>query len=357
MEQDKYNLVRQIITSPAFQSYDKEQQNEVLEQIISTGEISRDHVMTIYNNRSVSYLERLPYNVFLNVIINGEITGKSLIDLCNSSPLINQQCNKPFKLENSDQAVPQYLFVLLLQKIGVNYEEVKQKKPNISPRDVYFYYTVGDGVSYRRLTDKLVYIDENYNEDWVDVENLFELLYEDDSGKPAFLKHITITNNSVEYNRFLYASREVYAAQDPFDNELLSDLDEAAERLDMTTERLLYGAYHRKHYEDREKKFHQLFPGVDFTFENYMEIVQNYPEYFRQFLLSIPDISDHYTLFNEIGNIVNNINQHMEEDENVDRSKLLDDQDIEYLIRLHLRILSGELNISTKFKIDDLIPQ
>jgi len=356
MAQNNLDFVRMIITSSRFQAQSKTQQREVLEQIIATGEASRDDVVKIYNgnnNNDFAYLESLPYNVFLNVIINGDISGQSLINLCNTSNLINQQCNKPFKVEDTGETIPQYLFLLLLKKLGIDYDQIRQRIPDLSPRDLYFYYTVGDGLSYRRLNDKLVYIAENYNEDWLDVKDLYELLYEDDAGKPAFLKHITITNNSVEYNRFLYAAREVYAAQDPFDNELLSDLDEAAERLDMTTERLLYGAYHRKHYG--EKEFHQLFPGVEFTFENYMEIVQNYPEYFRQFLLSIPDISDHSYLFINIKDIINNINEYIEEDENVDRSKLLDDQDIEYLIRLHLRILSGELTIATKFRINDLI--
>jgi hypothetical protein len=364
MEQDKSGLLRQIITSPLFQSSNRQEQASMINQIIETGEVSKDDVMAIYNDiNNIPYLEQLPYNVFLNVVINGGITGKELISLCNSSSKIKQQCNKPFKLEDTGETIPEYLFYLLLKHEDIDYDQVKLRRPNLSPRDVYFYYTVGDGVSYYRLDSKIAYMVDLFGNPDYTPNNLFELLYSDDDNKLGFLRWMVQRHDSFEYKRFDWTIGVIYRISEDFEDLLfekggLYDIDKMSDELGLTPEELLDNNYDDELIDsDRMASFKELFPGIEFTLENYIEIVRNYPEYFRQYLLTIPNITDHKSLLQRAEIVVNNINHAIDVATNYNNnsSKLLDRQDIEYLIRLHLRVLNGELKINTKFDLNQLL--
>ena len=360
---DKLKLVRQIIISPAFQTSSKEQQKEILEQIIETGEISSDDIIEIYNTNlpGVSYLESLPYNVFLGVFINGDIAGKDLINLCNSSNLINQQCNKPFKVEDTGETIPQYLFVLLLQKMGVDYYQVRQRRPNLSPRDIYLYYFVGDGVRFRRLDDKLKYITSILDEESFMPKNLFDLLYDENGEQPGFLNTLFGYHRSLQFKKVQYVLETINNIIEDFldvlgDIPALSEIDDIAKRLGQTSEELLTPWFELDLVNNRRMDgFHHLFPNYEFTLENYIKISSNYLENFRQDLLSHPAASDYNTLFGIAENTANHINKYIGHSDNLDLSKLFDHQDVEYIIKLHMRILSGELKINTPLQIDDLL--
>jgi len=367
MAENKLNSVNEIIESPKFKSYDKTQQNEVLEEIIATGEATRHDVMLIYNNSiiDIPYLERLPYNVFLNIVINGRITGKELISLCNSSKLIQQQCNKPFTVEDTGETIPEYLFFLLLKDTAIDYDKIRQRRPNLSPRDVYFYYMVGDGVSYYRLDDKISYLVDMFGNPDYAPNDLFELLYGDNgNGNLGFLKWMVQRQDSFEYKRFGWIIGIIRQIFEDFGDLLLNeagslyDIDKISNQLGLTPEELLLNNYDEDLVNrDRITSFKELFPGIEFNLENYIEIVRNYPEYFRQYLLTIPKMADHETLLEKVAVVVNNINHAIgvASDYNYDKSKLLDSQDIEYLIRLHLRVLNDELKINTKFDLNQLL--
>jgi hypothetical protein len=140
---DKLNLVREILRSAIFQSKTLDEQQIVLDQIIATGEVSRKDVFqlikesmhqqpTVNNNeqltiepRQITYLENLPYEVFLNIIISGKLEGRDLIRLCNSSSLINEKCNRSLTVEGSNMEggavteIPQFMFFQLLRRMGV----------------------------------------------------------------------------------------------------------------------------------------------------------------------------------------------------------------------------------------------
>jgi hypothetical protein len=365
MDQDKLNSVKEIIESPKFKSYDKTQQNEVLEEIIATGEVPRHDVMVIYNGSiiDIPYLERLPYTVFLNVVINGRIAGKELISLCNSSKLIQQQCNKPFTVEDTRETIPEYLFFLLLKDTAIDYNKIRQRRPNLSPRDVYFYYTVGDGVSYYRLDDKISYLVDMFGNEEYAPNDLFELLYGDEDGNLGFLRWMVQQLNLFEYKRFDWIIGIIYQIFKEFEDILLEkgglyDIDKMSNELGLTPEELLLNNYDQDLVNpDRMASFKELFPGIEFNLENYIEIVRNYPEYYRHYLLTIPKITDHQTLLGKAEILVDNINRSIQttSNYNYDKSKLLDSQDIEYLIRLHLRVLNGELKINTKFDLNQLL--
>jgi predicted transcriptional regulator len=87
----------------------------------------------LYNEaQGLSQLEALPYDVFVNVVLSGNLRGNELLDLCNSSPVLKEYCNRSVILPDG-QKISQYLFRQLIQKEnpGHVYEEGDK------PRKVY----------------------------------------------------------------------------------------------------------------------------------------------------------------------------------------------------------------------------
>jgi alpha-tubulin suppressor-like RCC1 family protein len=157
MENPAFTLVRQILTSPLFLTKTTLEQRAILEQVIETGEITREDVFYLINavndeltlqqdqDRVRVLLTSLDYNTFLKLVLDNNIEGRQLIALCNTSRKINDYCNRSFQLLNN-QGVPidkpqeQYLFRLLLDKMKVRIPFGK------FPRNVYIERIVGGRV-------------------------------------------------------------------------------------------------------------------------------------------------------------------------------------------------------------------
>jgi hypothetical protein len=73
--------------------------------------------------------EHLPYDLFVQLVLNNHIRGKDLANLCASSPVINRYCNR----DNQD------LFRrLILQQYGYDYNIMESE---YTPREMYNYLT------------------------------------------------------------------------------------------------------------------------------------------------------------------------------------------------------------------------
>jgi hypothetical protein len=364
--------VKDIIRSSRFQLSSESEQQKFLNQIVTTGEVSIEDVMSIYNN---VYLETLPYNVFLNIILNGDISGINLLNLCNSSPLINNQCNKSFKSEDTGETIPQYLFVLLLRKAGINYEQIIKRKPNLLPRNVYYYYFVGDGVRFNRLKDKLIYMAVILKQDTFIPDNLYDLLYnnnEFEKGTRFFKDLLNVKLKNLE--RFNYSNYILQDVENEFQDEFLdpeqsstslTQIAEIEEKTGIAAKELLLDSFKSDSKNPHNiKRFHLLFPGSEFTLQNYVTIVRNNQEYFRRYLLGIPGIADYDKLLKTAQEAVNTYIEYIISSKyvsidhpklpDIDHSKLLDNDDIIYIIKLHMRVLRGELKLNTPFQIDQL---
>ena len=134
-----------------------------------------------------SMLERLPYDVFMNVIQTSDMTGKDLIHLCNSSPFLNEYCNRSLVLPNGDK-LNQYLFRILLQnKYNINLPS------EANPREEYRRVVIGDALLFRKLKEILEVIGSGYDplpDTLYKPYNLYQLF--------SFFDIIKTLNNAVE---------------------------------------------------------------------------------------------------------------------------------------------------------------
>jgi alpha-tubulin suppressor-like RCC1 family protein len=161
-----FDFVRKILKSPIFHALPFEEKTKTLEKILLTGEITKENLSFLINEalqqqnsdskinklkedsdtvKLLPVLERFDYNTFLNFILRGEIKGKDLLNLCNSSKKFNDYCNKDFDREDKDGNIvkveTQYLFRLLLNKIGVRFIPF-----NKTPKQFYIERLIGGNV-------------------------------------------------------------------------------------------------------------------------------------------------------------------------------------------------------------------
>src|SRR5579885_675887 len=152
-KEQSFNLVRSILSSSIFHSQSLEQRTNILNQIVATGEITREELFNLINETlqqktkeirnplldNNQFIERLDYNVFVNFVTKENIQGKNLIYLCNSSQKLNGFCNKALILPNGN-ILDQYLFRLLLDKKGI------RLLPGQIPRQIYKQKVIGGKV-------------------------------------------------------------------------------------------------------------------------------------------------------------------------------------------------------------------
>jgi hypothetical protein len=135
--QNAITMVVSILRSPIFLAYGTEQQKAVLDQIIATGELSSQDVYRLFQEETnqYNYLENLPYNVFVNIIDSGEIKGRDLVHLCNSSSKLRAMCLKTREFVDLQGKVysvkTEYVYRRVLEQLGI------LVGPNEHPSEIY----------------------------------------------------------------------------------------------------------------------------------------------------------------------------------------------------------------------------
>jgi hypothetical protein len=168
---EKLNLVRQIFDSDGFRNASQDQQRDIVKQVIATGEIAETDIEQLYNetlsNSSNHALQNLPYDVFVNVILSGDIRGEDLLSLCGSSSKIKEYCNRDLVLPNGDK-VSQYLFRQLIEKERPGYAISDQEEP----RRIY------EKLTTKRLEDffsLLSFLKGVEDKEWVDADHVIHV--------------------------------------------------------------------------------------------------------------------------------------------------------------------------------------
>jgi alpha-tubulin suppressor-like RCC1 family protein len=151
MENNNLGLVRRIIVSPLFLTQSTNQQQEILNKVLETGEITQQELVKVIREEIdrkmlVKGIENFDYTTFLDFILTGNIRGEKLLALCSGSKKLNEYCNRVFQLVNATgteiekEVQDQYLFRLLLNRMRIR---IPLRK---SPRQVYIEKTVGGRV-------------------------------------------------------------------------------------------------------------------------------------------------------------------------------------------------------------------
>jgi hypothetical protein len=371
MENHGLHLVREIISSPAFQSYNTKQQREVLEQVIATGEVSTEIVMNIYNLSNISYLESLPYNVFMKIVLAGEIVDKDLIRLCNSSPILNSYCNKDF-VRSDDVVLNKYLFRVLLAKMGIDVPV------NVDAR-AYYKYFLNNWTVYKSLIDKLHRVVEIENTLYEGVEysqrlnyphDLYLLLYRSDQNSFGLLQH--------EINKQGFNIENLYRLVDDlgdiiYNNNDLEKINEF-ENMKFTYENVinLLGKP-VKELEKVPKNWLELFRNNLEPFNLTTRINRNRAREWEPDFLNTNGKAAEYSMYLQdhwSGQLPNDFSEEDEDEinainekryeffsrllEELRQIKLTDEEEL-FLIGLHERVRSGNLPVNTLFRFEDLI--
>jgi hypothetical protein len=136
-----------------FMAEDSDQNNEVLSQEVE--DVQSNQAYITENDNNINFLEQIPYDVFVSLVRKGEIRGKSLINLCQTSSKLNSYCNRSFTISNG-QILTKYLFRQLLADAGITYPESQD------PQQVYINYSKYRGFSTAALLELLAQIIQNY---------------------------------------------------------------------------------------------------------------------------------------------------------------------------------------------------
>lgn len=130
---------KQLLGHPNFNKLSLQQIQQVFAVILASG-VTKDQITSILREietekeryalqkANVSHLELLPRNVFKHMVEVGQIKGKDLVHLCNSSPILRNYCLADLKDINGEVIEHQEIYSLALKRVlGKGY------KPKISP--------------------------------------------------------------------------------------------------------------------------------------------------------------------------------------------------------------------------------
>lgn len=149
---DKLFKVRKIVSSAKFQALADSHKLELVERLVdqgmrrsdvlgiisdvqqSTGKIASAHDILTGKTapaHDINFLESLPYDILMSIIQSGNIKGKDLLSLCDTSPIISKHCNRDLVLPDGTVKT-QYLFRKQLEDI-----DIKGMPWKTSPRQLY----------------------------------------------------------------------------------------------------------------------------------------------------------------------------------------------------------------------------
>lgn len=146
VREQQISSAREILRNKQFQSMTREDKTSIINTMLEKGlsiadikmlllEIRVPHSLGKEVKEEATRLALLPYNVFVHMVLVGNITGDDILTLCKSSEAINSYCNKPHEDAITGQVYDQYLFRILLNKI--NPKILERLKPNETPKDRY----------------------------------------------------------------------------------------------------------------------------------------------------------------------------------------------------------------------------
>lgn len=270
-------------------------------------------------------LEALPYNIFMNLVLKEKIEGKDLISLCNSSPLINQKCNRGFAKTNGE-IVPQFIFYNLLQKMGID----PNQYANFGSKDYRaFYIKTINHKLFQSVKDKIDFIFKviEQEEDPPEPRIIYTMFYDN----PDYVPSLILSGRGHDFFAF---PNEIFAILHELWEESTQskmkklDLEELAKDRKMSKEEFMDGVIKRITKESDVKPA---------DVENFDSI---FLKVLRKWTFSREEIKS---------NINNRVKRIFEIYDRREEEIFFSDEELNYLIGLHERVLNGTLPVSTFF--------
>jgi hypothetical protein len=374
-KQQKLEQARKILLHPNFNKLTPEQIQEVYRTILASG-LTKDDISNILrssNSKEISYLESLPYNVFSNLILTGEILGKDLIALCNSSPLINEKCNQSFTGIDG-KVIPQFLFYNILKKMGINLDTPDMNETILKIGGYReFYKRVIDNEAFFSLHRKLKLLDKITSLAGSSVlvipDTVYDVLYNKEDydlilAYDRFHKGRNLLNKYPEFIRaediidFLYLLRDITI------DEYSTPDDKSRSNLKFDLKSLV--EFSGQTFIDYQKRMNKFISGESAVkIKDLINVNGIFHSALENFFKGKNIPTQHMR-----GNIkarwkadIENVIEEIEEEENYDKKIVenlrsleeLSDSEVDYIIQLHERVLSGQLPVLTLFRIEELI--
>jgi hypothetical protein len=164
-KQEVLEIVALILKSSWFRYKKNKYQGKIIKQIILTAALTRKENKEVIKRiedeekqiededkqqeeneqkriiQMSSILEKFDYNIFIDLIIRGDIKGRDLLTLCKVCKKFREFCHRGFEIKNKNGEViridDQYLFRFLLSRNGIKSEEDRE------PKEVYIEETIG----------------------------------------------------------------------------------------------------------------------------------------------------------------------------------------------------------------------
>jgi hypothetical protein len=383
--ENKFEQAKRILLHPNFKKLTPTQIQQLYKTILASG-LTKADISKILKSKNVqsTYLEAMPYDLFLNFVLEGDIQGADLISLCNSSPLINEKCNKAFTAEG--KVIPQYLFYILLQRM-----DLPKLTSNMDYRTLY--KKVIENKPFFSVSRKLKILDqaEKYGDFSImrypnSIKNLLYGHYrnfgpfgdlnfrnvEAEADGPTILtdRYYFVSDLEDNLREFLDYIRDNY----PLINfKFFSrDINVLTKEIGLTLEefkRKIYGSYLKELKQNgvsiskkrAEKDFYEF---INFN-EIFRLFLVDWTNYFGDQLVDlISNIKDTWT--DMVDDTIEIVQQASNEGigekeealifiEQLESISTLTDEEADYLVSLHEKVLAGKLPVLARFKFEELI--
>jgi hypothetical protein len=125
---------RKVLHDPRFKKLSPENIQKAFKSLIALG-LTKEEILAVMrtpavpsltstvDQSKVGYLERLPRDVFKHMVEVGEIQGKDLVHLCNSSPTLRNYCLADRVDRFGQVLATQEIYRIALQKMGIVLKE------------------------------------------------------------------------------------------------------------------------------------------------------------------------------------------------------------------------------------------
>jgi hypothetical protein len=219
------------------------------------------------------YLEKLPYDLFIYFVLKSDFTSNDVLNLCKSSLILNEYCERSFQLFDSPHIEPQYLFKKLLEQMGyknINTHNMRDAYKYISK----YYYVPAPKAIKGEIS-------------WVEEYKITKEINDNIKTYNNYISNYSVTVNTIDRTGLCEDLKKYWVGKDESCIGLSMDIN-------WKTRKMIYNEFVRKDIFQiqYDRNFTYLEPymfdlNVDCSFDNFFEKTILYHREFFQKILSL----------------------------------------------------------------------